>query len=327
MTWLLTGGAGYIGAHITRALSDAGLDVVVLDDLSDGFAENVPAGVPFVHANILDTDLVTTTLRDYNVTGVVHLAAKKAVGESVAKPLYYYEQNVIGTHHLLTAMEATGVKRILFSSSAATYGESGVELMNEESPTAPTSPYGESKLVSEWMIRDQAKAVGLSYACLRYFNVAGAGAPALGDRGVNNLIPMVLRALTTGKTPQVFGADYNTRDGSCIRDYIHVADLAVAHAMVAKHIEDVGAQGTQVARAYNVGTGTGTSVFEVLDAVRAVTGIDFEPDVVGRRPGDPARIVASSERISRELGWTAKLDISDMVRSAWEAWQANPAAS
>ena len=150
MTWLLTGGAGYIGAHITRALSDAGLDVVVLDDLSDGFAENVPAGVPFVHANILDTDLVTTTLRDYNVTGVVHLAAKKAVGESVAKPLYYYEQNVIGTHHLLTAMEATGVKRILFSSSAATYGESGVELMNEESPTAPTSPYGESKLVSEW---------------------------------------------------------------------------------------------------------------------------------------------------------------------------------
>jgi UDP-glucose 4-epimerase len=320
MTWMLTGGAGYIGAHISRALLAAGLDVVVLDDLSNGFATNVPNDVPLVQANVLDIDSVTTALRDHQVTGVIHLAAKKAVGESVDRPLWYYEQNVIGAHHLLTAMETAGVKQILFSSSAAAYGETGLEMINEETPTVPTSPYGETKLVTEWMIRDQAMAVGLSYACLRYFNVAGAGAPELGDRSVNNLIPMVFRALTNGETPQVFGADYNTADGSCVRDYIHVSDLAAAHAVVAKHIEVSDAGGTRVARAYNVGTGRGSTVFEIMDAVRRVTGIDFEPDVVARRPGDPARIVASADRIKRELGWSAQLDVTDMVRSAWDAW-------
>ncbi len=321
MTWLLTGGAGYIGAHIVRALQAIGRDVVVVDDLSGGFRENIPSGVPLVECNVLDQARVEAALREYNVTGVIHLAAKKAVGESVDKPLWYFEQNVITTHHLLSAMETVGVRNMVLSSSAAVYGEVAVESINEEIPTKPTSPYGETKLVDEWMIKDQAVAGKLSYINLRYFNVAGAGGPGLGDRGVNNLIPMVFRALANGRTPEVFGADYNTRDGSCIRDYIHVLDLADAHAVAVQHLDAQSAAGHDVFREYNVGTGTGTTVLEIMDAVRDVTGIDFEPAVVDRRPGDPAIVIASAARINRELGWSAKYDVRSMVASAWEAWQ------
>lgn len=321
MTWLLTGGAGYIGAHIVRALQGIGREVVVIDDLTGGFHENVPTGVPVVECNVLDQSRVEAALRDYGVVGVVHLAAKKAVGESVSKPLWYYEQNVIATHHLLSAMETVGVRRMVFSSSAAVYGEVAVASVNEETPTVPTSPYGETKLINEWMIKDQAVAGRLSYINLRYFNVAGAGAPELGDRGVNNLIPMVFRALTTGATPQVFGADYNTRDGSCVRDYIHVNDLADAHATAVEHLDAQTGSGADVFREYNVGTGTGTTVLEIMDAVRKVTGLEFEPEVVARRPGDPASVIASAARITRELGWEAKHDIHDMVASAWRSWQ------
>ena len=325
MTWLLTGGAGYIGAHIVRSLLDIGKDVVVLDDLSNGFRDNVPAGVALVEANVLDRAAMESALREHHVVGVIHLAAKKAVGESVERPLWYYEQNVIGTYTLLDVMAAAGVNRLVFSSSAAVYGETGVETVNEETPTVPTSPYGETKLIGEWMIRDQAKATDLSYVNLRYFNVAGAGAPALGDKGVNNLIPLVFRALSAGVAPSVFGADYPTRDGSCIRDYIHVQDLADAHAAAVGFLDDAAAAGSPPStRVYNVGTGTGTTVLEVIDAVREVTGIDFEAEVVARRPGDPARIVASADRIARDLHWKSKRDVHDMVASAWDAWQAAP---
>jgi UDP-glucose 4-epimerase len=324
MTWLLTGGSGYIGAHIIRSLHDIGVSVVVLDDMSDGVRENIPDNVPLVVANILETNRVEEALREHQIRGVIHLAAKKAAGESMERPLHYYEQNVIGTHSLLTAMARANVTNVMFSSSAAVYGEAGLELVNEESPTVPQSPYGESKLVSEWMIRDQARATGLAYISLRYFNVAGAGSPELGDRGAFNLIPMVLSALTSGKTPKVFGADYPTRDGSCIRDYIHVADLANAHAQAVAHLESRHGTGTQTQRVYNVGTGEGTTVFEVMDTIREVTGMNFEPEVVARRAGDPARVVASPERITRELGWTAKHSLKDMVASAWEAWQRFP---
>jgi UDP-glucose 4-epimerase len=324
MTWLLTGGAGYIGAHIVRALQDQSVPVVVLDDLSDGIPENIPSAVALVEASILDTDRVTAALRSHGVTGVIHLAAKKAAGESVREPMRYYEQNVIGTHSLLTAMERVGVDRIVFSSSAAVYGDSRLDSVNEESPTTPTSPYGESKLISEWMIRDQATAIGLSYVSLRYFNVAGAGAPELGDRGAFNLIPLVLRALTNEGRPQVFGADYPTRDGSCIRDYIHVADLASAHARAVAHLDEVVPHGVHVRREYNVGTGEGSTVFEVVDAVLDVTGYDVEPEVVARRAGDPAQIVANADRIRRELGWRAQHDLRAMVESAWDAWQKFP---
>jgi UDP-glucose 4-epimerase len=323
-TWLLTGGAGYIGAHIVGSLQSLNIGVVVLDDMSDGVRENIPANVALVEANILDSATVEAALRDHHVQGVIHLAAKKAVGESVERPLHYYEQNVLGTHSLLTAMERAGVRNVMFSSSAAVYGETGLEVVNEESPTVPTSPYGETKLISEWMIKDQAKATGLSYVSLRYFNVAGAGSAQLGDRGVFNLVPIVLRALTRGERPKVFGADYATRDGSCIRDYIHVADLANAHAAAVVHLNTHHGSGPQTMRSYNVGTGTGTTVLEVMDAVRSVTGIDFDPEVVGRRAGDPARVVGSPERINRELGWAATRSLHDMVASAWEAFQAFP---
>jgi UDP-glucose 4-epimerase len=320
MTWLLTGGAGYIGAHIVRALQDIDRKVVVIDDLTGGFRENVPNDVPIVECNVLDQNQVERAIEKHGVVGVIHLAAKKAVGESVAKPLWYYEQNVIATHHLLSAMEKLGVRKMVFSSSAAVYGEVGVASINEEIPTAPTNPYGETKLIDEWMIKDQAVAGQLSYINLRYFNVAGAGAPELGDRGVNNLIPMVFRALTNGENPKVFGADYNTRDGSCVRDYIHVADLARAHASAVEHL-DAHASTGDVFREYNVGTGTGTTVLEIMDAVQHATGIKFEPDIVDRRPGDPPMLIASADRITRELGWKAERNVNDMVQSAWESWQ------
>ena len=316
---MLTGGAGYIGAHVIVALQRAGHEVVVLDDLSTGERDRVPAGVPLVEASVLDGDAVRRALRDHEVSGVVHLAAKKAVGESVAEPLLYYRENVEGFRVLLDAMLATGTDRMVFSSSCATYGSPDVDVITEETPQHPINPYGETKLVCEWMLRDVARATGLSWASLRYFNVAGAGAPELGDTGVHNLIPLVFRALDRGEAPRVFGGDYPTPDGTCIRDYIHVADLADAHVAAADRLEAGGA-----GAAYNVGRGEGASVKEVVAVVAEVTGRDVTPDVVDRRPGDPPRLVADPTGAQRDLGWRASRDLRDMVASAWEAWQARP---
>ena len=321
MTWLLTGGAGYIGAHIVRSLREIGREVVVVDDLTGGFAENVPDGVPLVRANVLETDVLEQTMRDHNVVGVVHLAAKKAVGDSVARPLWYYEQNVTAMCHLLEAMERVGVKRLVFSSSAATYGDVQVETVTEETLTQPTSPYGETKLIGEWLMKDQSRAVGMSYVSLRYFNVAGAGLPELGDRGAGNLIPLVFQAITNGQSPEVYGADWPTRDGSCIRDYIHVVDLARAHAAAVQALDRNAETDQLLGRTYNIGSGTGTTVLEVVEMARSVTGIDFEPTIVGRRPGDPCRIVADPAAAERELHWKANHDLHDMVSSAWASWQ------
>jgi UDP-glucose 4-epimerase len=315
VTWLLTGGAGYIGAHVARALLDAGLGVVVYDDLSTGLARKVPDGVALVEASVADRDRLVATCREHRVEGVIHLAAKKAAGESMEVPLHYYRENVVGMLTVLEAMREAGVDRIVLSSSAAVYGTPATDLVTEDSPTLPESPYGESKLISEWMIRRAAAAHGLSFSSLRYFNVAGAGTPDLGDTGAFNLIPMVFRALRDGARPQVFGDDYPTPDGSCVRDYIHVADLAEAHVMAAARL----AGGMARADVFNVGTGEGASVFEVMDAIRQVTGEAFAVDVVRRRAGDPARIVASPELIGRELGWRARHDLEAMVASAWEA--------
>jgi UDP-glucose 4-epimerase len=321
MTWLLTGGAGYIGAHIVRALQEIGRDVVVVDDLTSGFAENLPENVPLVRANTLETDVLEATMREHNVVGVIHLAAKKAVGESVARPLYYYEQNVTAMCHLLEAMERVDVKQMVFSSSSATYGDVLVETVTEETPKQPTSPYGETKLIGEWLMKAQSTAVGMSYVSLRYFNVAGAGAPELGDQGVSNLIPLAFRALTAGERPKVFGADWPTRDGSCIRDYIHVVDLASAHAAAVHALEVNAPSGNVLSRVYNIGTGLGSTVLEVIDVAREITGIDIEPEIVGRRAGDPARVVADPAAAQRELGWKATHDLHDMVASAWASWQ------
>ena len=316
MTWMLTGGAGYIGAHIVRAFQDADLPVMVLDDLSTGIRENVPADVPFVQATVGDSEAVRAAIREHRVTGVLHLAAKKAVGESVTEPLLYWDENVGGMRSLLQSCLDEGVDRLLFSSSAAVYGEPPVELVNEDTVTVPISPYGETKLVGEWMLRDLAAANSLRWAALRYFNVAGAGAPELGDRSVNNLVPMAFQALTDGRNPQLFGDDYPTRDGSCIRDYIHVVDLAEAHAAAARRLDE-----EPMGEVFNVGRGEGITVKEVLETVREVTGVDFEVEVVGRRAGDAPVYFADATKIGKQLGWTARLDLTDMVRSAWDAWQ------
>jgi UDP-glucose 4-epimerase len=247
---------------------------------------------------------------------VVHLAAKKAVAESVADPLRYYRENVSGFETLLRAMREEQIEQIVFSSSAAVYGMPDVDLVTEETRPQPINPYGETKLVCEWLLRNAGLAYGVRWASLRYFNVAGAGSDALADTGANNLIPMVFRALDRGENPQVFGDDYPTCDGSCVRDYIHVADLADAHVAAADWLEAGATSGT-----YNVGRGEGASVKEVLAVVREITGRDVEPQVVGRRPGDPARLVASATAIARDLGWTAQRDLRDMVESAWRGWR------
>ncbi|MGZ4596438.1 MAG: UDP-glucose 4-epimerase GalE [Actinomycetes bacterium] len=317
MTWLLTGGAGYIGAHIVRAFQWADIPVVVLDDFSTGIRENVPADVPLVEASVADAPAVAAALREHAVTGVLHLAAKKAVGESVAKPLLYWDQNVGGMRSLLQTCVDEGVDRVLFSSSAAVYGTPPTDFVTEDTPTAPMSPYGETKLAGEWMLRDLAAATPLRWAALRYFNVAGTGAPELADRSVSNLVPLTLQALSQGRNPQLFGDDYDTRDGSCIRDYIHVVDLADAHVAAARRLDE-----QDTGELYNVGRGEGVTVKEVLDTVRAVTGIDFTYDVVGRRAGDPAAYFADPTKIVKELGWSSRFDLDDMVRSAWEAWPA-----
>ena len=313
--WLVTGGAGYIGAHVVRALLASGREVVVLDDLSSGVSTKVPDGVPLVRCSVGDKAAVAAALRDHRVDGVVHLAAKKAAGESVDIPLHYYYENVSGLATLLHAMQKAEVSRMVFSSSAAVYGTPPQNPIDEHSPLAPESPYGETKVVGEWMVRDQGRAVGLSWVALRYFNVAGAGAPDLGDPSVNNLIPMVFRALSDGRRPQIFGDDYPTPDGTCIRDYIHVVDLAAAHVAAVERSET-----RMAADVYNVGRGVGSSVREVMNQISKVIGRDVNPEVVGRRAGDPPASYAATELITRELGWQAQHGLTDMVTSAWSAW-------
>jgi UDP-glucose 4-epimerase len=313
MSWLITGGAGYIGAHVVRAMVDDGQDVVVLDDLSTGDVTRVPEGVRFVHGSVLDDGSLESALE--GVTGVVHIAAKKQVGESVADPLLYYRENLEGLLRLLEGCRAQSIDKFLFSSSAATYGMPDVDLVTERTPTEPVSPYGETKLVGEWLLRDCAVAFGLRVMALRYFNVAGAAAPDLGDPAVLNLIPLVFEALSAGKRPKVFGDDYPTPDGTCVRDYVHVADIAQAHLAAARALDE-GAPGAT----YNIGRGKGSSVLEVLQMVGEVTGLDVSHDVVARRPGDPARIVAAVDGIRDGLGFEAKHDLREMVASAWAAW-------
>jgi UDP-glucose 4-epimerase len=320
MTWLVTGGAGYIGSHVVQAFLHEGLEVVVLDDLSSGHREFVPAEVPFVEATLLDTHAVTQALREHGVTGVVHLAGFKYAGVSVDRPLHTYDQNVTGTVSLLRAMQDTGVTNIVFSSSAAVYGTPDTDLVTERTPTAPESPYGESKLIGEWLLRDQARATAssdapLRHTSLRYFNVVGSGSPELYDTSPHNLFPLVLDALVAGRTPRINGEDYPTPDGTCVRDYIHVADLATSHVAAARALE----AGTPLEAVYNLGSGDGVSVRQIMTAMAEVTGIAFEPEVAPRRPGDPARIVASGELAARDLDWQMRFSLNDMVRSAWDA--------
>lgn len=319
MTWLISGGAGFIGAHVVRAMLAAGERVAVYDDLSTGDPARVPDGVPFVKGSVLDADLLRRTLPELGISGIVHLAAKKQVAESVERPLYYYRENVQGLTTLLEAAAEAGVERFLFSSSAAVYGMPDVDLVTEDTPCAPVNPYGETKLAGEWLVRAAGGAHGMATACLRYFNVAGTAREELADTGVFNLVPMVFEKLTQGAAPVVFGDDYDTADGTCVRDFIHVEDIASAHLAAARALStrEPGSDLT-----VNIGRGEGVSVREMIALIGEVTGYgaDAAPVSAPRRPGDPARVVASADRIRAELGWSARYDARAMVTSAWDGW-------
>lgn len=318
MAWLVTGGAGYIGSHVVRAFLADGIDVVIVDDLSSGHADFVPAEVPFYRGSILDAELLATLFAENTIDGVVHVAGFKYAGVSVQRPLHTYEQNVTATTVLLRAMQNAGVGRIVFSSSAAVYGTPDTDLVTEATPKAPESPYGESKLIGEWLLRDEGIATGLAHTSLRYFNVVGSGHDGLYDTSPHNLFPLVFEALLDGRTPRINGDDYNTPDGTCVRDYIHVADLARSHVAAAERLQ----AGDPIEPVYNLGSGDGVSVGEIMSTMAAVTGIPFTPEIAPRRGGDPDRIVASGELARRDLNWEMRHSLGAMVQSAWDARRA-----
>lgn len=324
MTILVTGGAGYIGAHVVRLLQEQGEQVVVVDDLSTGRADRIGDAV-LVECDVAApgaVDVITEALKSHDVRAVIHFAGRKQVGESVEKPAWYYEQNVGGLTNVVTAMEAAGVDRLVFSSSAATYGMPAVSSVEEKLHAQPINPYGETKLIGEWLGRAAGHAWGLRFVALRYFNVAGAGWPELGDPAILNLVPMVLDRLERGQRPKIFGDDYPTPDGTCIRDYIHVLDLAKAHLASLDYL-DADEREYDV---FNVGTGTGASVREVIDQIGRASTLDVTADIEPRRAGDPPQLVASPERIQGTLGWEAEQGLEEIIDSAWEAWQSGPRA-
>ncbi|MGW9440893.1 UDP-glucose 4-epimerase GalE [Streptomyces sp. NPDC055607] len=308
--YLVTGGAGYVGSVVAAHLLERGHRVTVLDDLSTGFAEAVPGGAEFVEGRVQDA----AAWLDGSYDAVLHFAASSQVGESVAKPEKYWENNVGGTMALLAAMRAAGVRRLVFSSTAATYGEPETVPIPETAPTAPTSPYGASKLAVDHMIGGECTAHGLAAVSLRYFNVAGAYGP-YGERHEpeSHLIPLVLQvALGRREAISVYGEDYPTPDGTCVRDYIHVADLAEAHLLAL----DAMTAGEHLI--CNLGNGNGFSVREVVETVRKVTGHPVPEVVAPRRPGDPAVLVASAGTARERLGWTpSRPDLADVVTDAW----------
>ena len=320
MTWLVTGGAGYIGCHVVERTLANGRDVTVLDDMSTGIAARLNPRVPLVKTSLQNIDDLNRVFEDTQITGVVHLAAKKQVGESVERPEYYWQENVVGLQNLLAAMNQHGVKNFVFSSSASVYGQPSIPigaLITEDVNCEPINPYGATKLEGELLSRAMADSDGLKVAALRYFNVAGAGRPELGDQYIFNLVPIVLDALERGEQPVVFGNDYNTPDGSCIRDYVHVQDLADAHIAAMNFIVNSDSGFTAI----NIGTGIGASVYEVLNMIQDVTGISVDPVIGHRREGDPPALVADVNLAKEILGWSSSLDLRDIVSSAWGAWQ------
>jgi UDP-glucose 4-epimerase len=321
-TWLVTGGAGYIGAHVVKSLLENDFKVVIVDDLSTGLARKVPPNVVFEKIDIAETNKLAQIMKSNKVEGVIHLAAKKAVGESMINPSLYFKENIGGFISLLEAMSQADVKRIVYSSSAAVYGTPTENKVTEKSATNPESPYGETKLVGEWLLKADEKARQIQWIALRYFNVVGAANPELGDTGVNNLVPMAFRALSNNQRPQVFGGDYATQDGSCIRDYIHVSDLADSHLIAAQKLLNENYCGI-----INIGRGQGFSVKQVMDTISEVLGKNINYEVVDRRPGDPAQTIADVSKAKSDLNWEAKNDLKSMVSSAWQAWQNTPAKS
>ncbi len=322
MSILVCGGAGYIGAHVVRLLQQRGEKVVVVDDLSTGRADRI-GDAKLIRLDVASDGAVETLARamtDEDVTACIHFAALKQVGESVQRPAWYYRTNIGGLANLLLAMQDAGVDQMIFSSSAAVYGMPNVPEVPEDIDCAPINPYGETKLIGEWLMADCERAWGLKWIGLRYFNVAGAGWPDLADPAVLNLVPMVLDRLARGDSPKIFGTDYPTPDGTCVRDYIHVMDLAEAHIHALDHL----GSGALAHHTFNVGTGIGTSVRQIIEGLQEVSGWAFPVEEQGRRAGDPPELIGDPLRIAVELDWKANLGVSEILESAWEAWQQGP---
>lgn len=319
---MVAGGAGYIGSHVVEALIEEGFSPVIYDNLSTGHIESVPEGVPFVEGDIHDTALAERVMREHGIDGVIHFAASSLVGESMTDPAKYYRNNVEGSLCLLEAMRSAGVNKVVFSSTAAVYGEPDEVPIKENSRLQPTNVYGRSKLMIEQMLADYDMAYGMRYAALRYFNAAGASlARDIGEDHTTetHLIPLVLKTAQGVRDKiSVYGTDYPTKDGTCIRDYIHVCDLAKAHVLALKHL-----LGGGMCRIYNLGSEHGFSVREIIDYAKKVTETDFAAIEEARRAGDPAVLIASSERIREELGWIpVHSSVEEIIRTAWK-WHKN----
>jgi UDP-glucose 4-epimerase len=310
---LVVGGAGYIGAHVAYLLQESGYGVRIYDDFSNGLKSRIEGKFSdVVIGDVLDRQALISACE--GIDAVIHLAAKKAVGESVDNPLKYYENNVGGTLNLLAAMSLKGVKKIVFSSTAAVYAPSEKLSITEDDLTEPLSPYGQTKLLSEKLISAVARAEGLSSISLRYFNVVGALRDEFADNSKDNLVPKVFAALKAGKNPEIYGSDYPTKDGSCIRDYIHISDLAKAHLVALEKVFT-----TNVDEVYNVGSGTGYSVTEMINQIAESIGKAITPTLSPRRPGDTAQLIASIAKIERDLGWKPERSLKEMIDSAWQA--------
>ena len=322
MRILITGGAGYVGSACLRYVAEQGHEVMVYDSLVMGH-EQAMDGHPFVQGDIADTALLTQTLKDFGADAVMHFAAATYVGESVENPEYYYRNNISGTLSLLNAMRAAGVNRMLFSSTCATYGMAEADTMSEATPLDPFSPYARTKLAVEWMIRDFAHAYGMGFTLLRYFNASGADAD--GRHGEDHtpeshLIPLVLQVpLGQRDKIMVFGDDYATPDGTCIRDYVHTRDLASAH-LLAIEATEIGTD-----EIFNIGTGNGQSVLQIIEACERVTGRSIPREIAARRPGDPPRLVADAAKLRSKLGWVPEYsDIEANIATAWGWHKSHP---
>ena len=322
MSILVTGGAGYIGAHVVRLLQERGDKVVVVDNMFTGRPDRI-GDATLIQVDVASDEalpIMTQAMIDEDVDAVIHFAALKQVGESMEKPALYYRQNIGGLANVLSAMETAGVQKMIFSSSAAVYGMPPVSVVSEDVEKHPINPYGETKLIGEWMMADCERAWDLKWIGLRYFNVAGTGWVDLEDPACLNLVPMILERLSKGDTPKIFGTDYPTDDGTCIRDYIHVKDLADAHIAAMDALD----RGNPAHRQFNVGTGLGTSVREIVDGLREVAGWNFEVEELDRRAGDPPMLIGDPMSIAVDLGWKANYGVKEILESAWEAWQSGP---
>lgn len=312
VTWLITGGAGYIGAHVVREFLKAAEPVVVIDDLTTGVRERVPSSVRFYEGSILDSNILDRIMTEQRVDGVVHIAGKKSVPESLENPAFYELENVQGTATLLAACMRHGIRHFVFSSSAAVYGSVETpDPIREDVAVHPVNPYGQTKLDAELLVAKATTDGAMNAVSFRYFNVAGAASPTLADRGTANLIPKVYRALEAGEPLEVYGIDHPTRDGTCVRDYIHVEDVAVAHVLAAIYLRDGEHYGHVVV---NLGTGTGSTVLEVLAAVGRSVGCQVPWRAAPPRLGDPDASVCDASRAEAMFGWKARRTLDEMVR-------------